>query len=162
MLLAGSLIQVEHKPFMVSPLGVVFKHSNGKPRLIFDARVLNSFIIVPSFKYKDLGFIPQILKPGDYFVTTDYSRGYHHVDLHEDFWKYFGVEWEGKFYVFCSLPFGLASACWAFTKITRELTNKWRSMGRRCSGYLDDSIHADQSYNNLVALFLQMRQGRAC
>ena len=151
MLLAGSLVHVDHKPFMVSPLGVVFKHSNGKPRLIFDARVLNSFIIVPSFKYEDLGFIPQILKPDDYFVTTDYSRGYHHVDLHEDFWKYFGVEWEGNYYVFCSLPFGLASACWAFTKITRELSNKWRLMGRRCSGYLDDGIHADQSYNNLVA-----------
>ena len=151
MLLAGSLVQVAQKPFMVSPLGVVFKHSNGKPRLIFDARVLNSFIIVPSFKYEDLGFIPQLLKPDDYFVTTDYSRGYHHVDLNEDFWKYFGVEWEGNYYVFCSLPFGLASACWAFTKITRELSNKWRLMGRRCSGYLDDCIHADQSCNNLAA-----------
>ena len=150
LLQAGSLMQTDFKPFMVSPLGVVFKHSNGKPRLIFDARVLNSYIIVPGFKYEDLGFIPQMLKPNDFLVTTDYSRGYHHVDLNEEFWKYFGVEWDGKFYVFCSLPFGLASACWAFTKITREMLNKWRLMGHRCSGYLDDGIHADQSYDKLA------------
>ena len=131
----------DHQPYLVSPLGIVFKRSNNKPRMIFDARYLNSHIIIPSFKYEDLGFCHHYMQPGDYMVVTDYHSGYHHCDLHPDFWEYFGVEWEGHFYVFTSLPFGLASACWAFTKITRELLHKWRKTGHRCSGFIDDNIH---------------------
>lgn len=36
------------------------------------------------------------------------------------------------------LPFGLNSACWIFTKITRELVGRWRGDGIRCHHYLDD------------------------
>ena len=142
LVLAGVLEPRSTQPHLVLPLGIVFKKSNGKPRLIFDAQYLNSYIVVPSFKYEDLGYCHQFLKPGDYLVTTDYQSGYHHVDLHPDFYEYFGLEWGGQFYIFTSLPFGLASACWCFTKITRELLNKWRRSGHRGSGYLDDGLHA--------------------
>jgi hypothetical protein len=82
-------------------------------------------------------------------VTTDFSKGYHHMDLDPNFFQYFGFEWKGKWYYWRSLPFGLSSACWAFTKLTRELRVKWRKMGRRCGGYLDDGIHADKSSKSL-------------
>jgi len=143
LLLAGSLEKIDVKPWLVSPLGVVFKASNGKPRLIFDARYLNSHLIVPSFKYEDLGTCHQFMKPNDYMVLTDLTNGYHHIDLDPEFWQYFGIEWEGQYYTFTSLPFGLAPACWAFTKLTRELLNKWRRAGHRCAGYLDDAIHCN-------------------
>jgi hypothetical protein len=149
LLLAGSLERVYIKPWLVSPLGVVFKASNGKPRMIFDARYLNSHIIVPSFKYEDLGACHQFMKPDDYMVFTDMTNGYHHLDIDPEFWQYFGIEWEDQFYVFTSLPFGLASACWAFTKMTRELLNKWRRTGHRCGGYLDDAIHCNSTYSAL-------------
>lgn len=142
LVLAGVLEPRLIQPYLVLPLGIVFKKSNGKPRLIFDAQYLNSYLLVPSFKYEDLGHCHQFLKPGDYLVTTDYQSGYHHVDLHPDFYEYFGLQWEGQYYVFTSLPFGLAPACWCFTKITRELLNKWRRSGHRGSGYLDDGLHA--------------------
>ena len=138
---SGVLQPMDQQPYLVSPLGVVFKRSNNKPRMILDARFLNGYIQVPSFKYEDLGFCHQYMQPGDYLLVTDYTSGYHHVDLHPEFWQYFGIEWDGHFYVFTSLPFGLASACWAFTKIGRELLNKWRRSGHRCSGFIDDNIH---------------------
>lgn len=144
---SGVMEPCDHQPYLVSPLGIVFKRSNNKPRMIFDARYLNSHIIVPSFKYEDLGYCHHYMQPGDYMVVTDYHSGYHHCDLHPDFWQYFGVEWEGNFYVFTSLPFGLASACWAFTKITRELLHKWRKTGHRCSGYIDDNMHCGTYYD---------------
>jgi len=142
LVMAGVLEPRPLQPYLVLPIGVVLKKSNLKPRLIFDAQYLNSHIVVPSFKYEDLGYTNQFINPGDYLVTTDFHSGYHHVDLHPDFHDYFGIEWNGLFYVFTSLPFGLASACWCFTKITRELIHKWRRVGHRCSGYLDDGLHA--------------------
>ena len=142
---AGVMVQVIAIPWLVLPLGVVFKKSNGKPRLFFDGRYLNDHIIIPSFKYEDLGACSRLIQPGDYMVTTDYTSGYHHVDIRQEFWTYLGVEWQGSYYVYTSLPFGLASACWAFTKITNELLHKWRRSGHRCSGYLDDAIHLNQN-----------------
>ena len=44
------------------------------------------------------------------------------------------------------LPFGLASACYAFTKLTRPLVKKWREQGIRCTMFLDDGIQAAETY----------------
>ena len=125
-------------------MGVAERASSGKLRLIFDARYINEHVVIPEFKYEDLSTIHQYIQQNDFLITTDYSKGYHHIDMHPDSWRFMGIEWKGKFYVFTSLPFGLAPACWAFTKLTRELRNRWRQMGRRCGSYLDDSIHGDQ------------------
>jgi hypothetical protein len=38
------------------------------------------------------------------------------------------------FYKFLVLPFGLTSACYLFTKITRSLVKKWRSEGKPDGG----------------------------
>ena len=44
----------------------------------------------------------------------DLKSGSHHVDIQKEHWKYLGFAWgEGpntKYYVFCVLPFGLATA----------------------------------------------------
>jgi hypothetical protein len=142
LLIAGSIEQVFDIPYIVSPLGVV--EQKEKCRLIFDGRYINQHVIIPSFKYEDLGYVHQYMQPNDYIVTTDLSKGYHHLDIAHEFWTYLGFEWAGKYYVYTCLPFGLAPACWAFTKLTRELINSWRRTGHRCSGYIDDGTHAHQ------------------
>ena len=40
------------------------------------------------------------------------------------------------------LPFGLSSACYAFTKLLRPLIGYWRGQGLRVVLYLDDGIVA--------------------
>ncbi len=136
--------EVAERPFFVSPLGVVVQAS-GKKRLILDLQALNEHVFAPHFKYETLAELPEVLQPGDFMFTADLKSGYHHVDMREECWTYLGFEWRGRYYVFTQLPFGLNVACWAFTKLTRELLGKWRREGHRCSGYIDDSIHAHQS-----------------
>jgi hypothetical protein len=149
MLEAGSIIQHFSAPTVISPLGVVAKKGTDKFRLIWDGRYVNEHIIVPKFKYDGLESLSDILQRNDFMVVVDFSKGYHHIDLHPDFYQFFGFEWQGLFYTYTSLPFGLASACWAFTKVTRELVYKWRATGHRCTGYLDDSLHAGQDQEAL-------------
>lgn len=56
-----------------------------------------------------------------------------------------GFEWEGQKYYFKQLPFGVAPACWAFTKLQRELMGYFRrSVGTRCTSYVDDSLFGVQ------------------
>ena len=64
------------------------------------------------------------------------------MDLHERSRAYVAVEWRGVFYEFCVLPFGLAPACWVFTKINRELVGLWRSRDIRVHPYVDDFCSA--------------------
>ena len=50
-----------------------------------------------------------------------------------------------KFYIFRVLPFGLASACYIFTKLLRPLVKRWRSLGLHIIIYIDDGICASAS-----------------
>jgi hypothetical protein len=106
---------------------------------------------VPSFKYEGLSSLGDFLRPNDVMFTVDLKSGYHHIDMAEEAFPYLGFEWRGKQYHFTQLPFGLAPACWAFTKVTRELLQRWRSEGHRCGGYIDDSLHANESEAGLRA-----------
>ena len=76
----------------------------------------------------------------------DLKSGYHHVSIYKSHWKYLGFVWNvdgiPKYYVFTVLPFGLATACYVFTKIVRPLVRYWRGQGLRAVVYLDDGIIA--------------------
>ena len=117
------------RPHIVCPFGVI--EQKDKLRMIYDARYINQFLDFPKFKYEDLSYLDQFIEPNDYQWTTDFTKGYHHVDIHPDSYTFLGFEWRGTYYVWQSLPFGLAPACWVFTKITRELLGKWRRKGHK-------------------------------
>ncbi|VDI66658.1 Hypothetical predicted protein [Mytilus galloprovincialis] len=48
------------------------------------------------------------------------------------------------FFKFLVLPFGLSTACFIFTKLTRPLVKKWRSEGKQVIMYLDDGLGIEQ------------------
>ena len=149
LLLAGSAVEVKRDQVHVcSPLGVVPK-KNGKLRLILDLRFLNKHLAKRKFKFEDLRVVAEILQPDDWFFTFDLRNGYHHVDIFQEHWKYlaFSFTFDGKprYFLFCSLPFGLSTSPYVFTKLLRPVVAHWRSQGIRISVYLDDGIGADSS-----------------
>lgn len=121
-------------------------NSQRKKWLVLDLRYVNQFVLVSKFKYEGLNIAPQLFFKGDHFFTLDLKSGYHHVDIHEDCWSYLGFSWGSgsarKWYAFKVLPFGLASACYVFTKLLWPLVKRWRSMGLHCIVYIDDGICA--------------------
>jgi hypothetical protein len=62
------------------------------------------------------------------------------VEIAPRFWRWLGFQWGGKYYEFCSLPFGLAPACRTFTLLVRALAAHWRSQGIRMVHYIDDWV----------------------
>ena len=86
----------------------------------------------------------QYLKVSGWLTTFDLKSGYHHIDIHPDYWPYLGFSWkegeERAFYVFKVLPFRLATACYVFSKVLRPLVSRWRSMGIKMVLYLDDGL----------------------
>ncbi len=53
--------------------------------------------------------------------------------------------------MFRVLPFGLASACYVFTKLLRPLVRKWRSAGLKAIVYIDDGICSASSFEASVS-----------
>ena len=148
LLMAGCIVQSNERPWVCSPLSVV-ENVNGKLRLVLDLRYVNQFLPEQKFKYEGLNLVPQMFEKGDHFFTFDLKSGYHHVDIHADFWTYLGFSWGSgstrKFYMFKVLPFGLASVCYVFTKLLRPLVQRWRNKGIRAIVYINDGIGASKT-----------------
>jgi len=136
---AGAVQRVHTQPRVVSPLNVTPK-KNGKLRLILDLRHVNQYLQIPRFKYESLRCLETLAHPDDLMFSTDLAAGYWQLDMHPDSWTYLGFRWEGQWYVFRVLPFGLASAPWCFTKTMREVVGHLRAKGIRLIAYIDDFL----------------------
>ena len=55
------------------------------------------------------------LGKGAWIWTADAQDAYLRVPVHKSDWRYLGFMWFGMFFIICSLPFGLASACQIYT-----------------------------------------------
>ena len=82
--------------------------------------------------------------------TFELKSGYHHLDIFSEHWQYLGFAWNDgpvtKYYTFTVLPFGLSTACYAFTKLMRPLIKLWRGRGLRAVVYLDYGIMAVEGF----------------
>lgn len=117
-------------------------NSAGKKRLVINLRHLNRFLWKQKFKYEDLRVAMSLFVKNDFLFSFDLKSGYHHIDIADVHEKYLGFCWDRQFYVFTVLPFGLATACYIFTKVVRPLVRYWRSRGLRILVYLDDGLCA--------------------
>ena len=70
-----------------------------------------------SFKYKDLRIGMLLPDKGKYLFSFNLKTGYHHVEIAELCHKHLRFACDNKFCVFTVLLFGVASACYIFTKL---------------------------------------------
>uniref|UniRef100_A0A1X7UTU3 CCHC-type domain-containing protein n=1 Tax=Amphimedon queenslandica TaxID=400682 RepID=A0A1X7UTU3_AMPQE len=135
----GCVRRVMEQPRVCSPLLVVTSRS-GKQRLVINLRYINKFLWKDKFKYEDMHTALAYFEVGHFVNTFDLKSGYHHIDIYRDFQQYLGFQWEGEYFPFTVLPFGLSTACYVFTKVLRPLVKYWRSNGIKALLYIDDGI----------------------
>ena len=86
----------------------------------------------------------QIAAKGNWFITFDLRNGYHHIDIGQEHWKYLGFSFPingyVKYFVFTSLPFGLATVPFVFSKVLWSLVKHRRIQGIRAVMYVDDGL----------------------
>lgn len=139
LLRANAIMKWASQPRCVLPLNVATR-SNGKQRLILDMRHVNEYLMIPKFRIDSLKLLSDLADLDDLMFSLDLASGYHQVDMDPRYYTYLGFEWQGQFYVFKVLPFGLASAPWCFTKIMRAISMHLRFRGVRLVNYLDDFL----------------------
>lgn len=152
----SAITNVTERPFVCLPLGVVPK-KNGKLRLIHDLQRLNSQLHQPAcFKMEDLSVVAPQLEEDDLMMTLDLDQAYHHVEIHSAHRKYLGFEWQGRYYVWNVLPFGLNQSPLVFTKVLRPVVAHLRQRGLRVNLYLDDWLILVKKGQQSRAVLLQV------
>ena len=135
------ILEVGEAPFVVNPLTVA-DNPDGSLRLILDLRYINEHLVEEYVRYDDWRVFGEYLDKDAWCFKFDLKSGYHHFDIHADFYQYLGFSWvlDGieRFFVFTVLVFGLSSAARVFTKMLRPLSTYFRNMGIKIAFYLDD------------------------
>lgn len=119
---------------------------NGKMRLILNLKQLNKFINALHFKIEDFRTTLKLMSRNCYMATIDIKDSYHFIKIHPESRKYLRFEWDNKLYEYNVLPFGLSTAPYVFTKVTKPIVKLLRSGGYMSTIYLDDLNLIGNSY----------------
>ena len=132
-------------PCVVCPLGV----EPNKPRAIWDGRYVNEFCGEFPFHMDNTAKVAEIAWANAYFFKLDHKNGYLHIPIHEQSWKYFGVFWNGVYYVLTVLPFGWKISPVIYHTITEAVAMYIRSLGIPMLCWIDDMLGmTEQSQKN--------------
>ena len=116
------------------------KRADGRLRLIADLRPLNQFVAAPKFKSEDIRTALTMVNPGDFMTSIDLKDGFLHIPVHPSHRQYLGFTWQGDYYQFNALPFGLLASPFLFGKVVREVTTMLRHAGIPVMAYVDDFL----------------------
>ena len=132
-------------PWVVCPLGV----EPNKPRAIWDGRYVNEFCGEFPFHMDNAAKVAEVAWSNAYFFKLDHKNGYLHIPIHEQSRKFFGVFWNGVYYVLTVLPFGWKISPLIYRTVTEALAMYIRSLGIPMLCWIDDMLGmTEQSHKN--------------
>ena len=138
---------------------------NGKLRLVVDCRHVNNSIKCDKFSQEGIEAVANQIQQDDELVSVDLKNGFHHVPVETKFHKYLAIQWQGRFYVWQVLPFGVKCALYYFNKILRPVIAYLRQEGLRSALFVDDFFlmsrpHLMETQKDHLILTLQQLAGR--
>ena len=99
---------------------VLPKPHSTKMRFILDGSPLKPFELTRQFKLKHLWTEGrELFADCNYGGLIDLSDAYYHIELHPDSRKFVAFCWRHQYYLFCSLPMGIHSAPFVFTRVNQ-------------------------------------------
>lgn len=143
---AISLSQSEEGQIL-SPFFLVPK-PDGSDRFILNLKNLNRFLDPPHFKLEDYRTVLKLIHSNCFFTSIDLKDAYYLVPIKTDHKKYLKFVFEGNYFSFNCLPFGLCTAPFVFTKILKPVLKVLRTKGIICIAYLDDLLIISQTKEN--------------
>lgn len=109
-----------------------------KPRMCQDEKFLNLWIKDLQFSVDLITDLPRYVHKGSFQTTCDDKSGYDHIRRSPDSRTYFGLQWNGWYFVFNTLPFGWKASAYLYHSISLVPTSYICSHGVPCSQYIGD------------------------
>ncbi len=134
----GAIIESSN-PCFISGIFLIPRKTGGF-RPIINLKGLNQFISYNHFKLEGIPTVKSTIREGDWLAKIDLKDAYLTVPIAPSHRKFLCFRWGRRTFEFVSLPFGLSSAPWVFTKFLRPLDSFLRRQGIRIVIYLDDIL----------------------
>jgi hypothetical protein len=64
--------------------------------------------------------VMELMKQGDYGITLDLEKAYHHVKVGMELMKYLGFKFLRRFYTYIGMPFGWNRSPWIFCNLMKK------------------------------------------
>lgn len=139
LLTIGALRESIERPRRLHPCRLAPKKGVKLYRLVINMRSTNHYLRYVEGVYEDIRDVIKMLERNYWFVTRDMTDAYFMVHLREEDVTYLGFSWEGKYYVFLVLPFGLSDSPGVFTTIIGNLVRYWRrKFSMSITSFFDD------------------------
>lgn len=121
------------------------KRETGKYRVILNMKKLNEeFVEHINFKMDTLKTVLQLITPGCFFFSIDFSDAYYSIPVAQNMRKYLKFTYRGRLYQFTCFAQGYADAPRQFTKTLKVPLSVIREkFEATISAYLDDSINVE-------------------
>lgn len=132
-----------HPHGFVSNLFVVDKTDGGQ-RPVINLKDFNQWLVYRHFKMEGIHLLRDLLQPNIWMVRLDLQDAYLSVPVFPPHRRFLLFIWKGKVFEFATLPFGLSSAPWCFTKVLKPVVETLRAKGLRLIVYLDDILLLEQ------------------
>ena len=126
-----------HSPGFYTSIFLVPK-KNGKLRPVINLKPLNQYLQIPRFKMLTNRTLVKVLTKGGYAASLDLSDAYFHIPIRKSFRKYLRFAFKGKVWQFRSLPFGLSTSPYVFTRVAAQVSKFLQSFAIPLHQYLDD------------------------
>jgi hypothetical protein len=98
-----------------------------KIRLILDGRELNVYIREQAFKMTDWMAVRDAIRRFFWACKLDFSSAFHHLGVHPDLQRYLVFRYDGVYYRYVGLPFGLRSSPRLFSAAMTATMNAVRA-----------------------------------
>ena len=90
---------------------------------------LNQFVVPHHFKMESIRTLEGVLQKDDWLLKLDLKDAYLSIPIHQNHQHFLRFPWKGQLWQFKALPFGLSSAPWVFTKVTKPISSILRKLG---------------------------------
>ena len=107
---------------------------------MINLKKLNEFVQTEHFKMKGISVVKDTIQREDWMVKVDLKDAYFMVPIHKEHRALLKFQFQEATYQFQCLPFGLACAPWAFTKVTKPVIALLRQLGVRLVCFINDVL----------------------
>ena len=145
----GAVREVRPQKCFLSRIFAVPK-PDGSSRLVLDLSTLNTFIVPVTYKMQNHSLLRSTLNKDTWMASLDITEAYLHVPIRKSLHSFLAFSVEKRLFFFTTLPFGLSTAPWVFTKLLKFPLAHLRRLGVKTIAYLDDWILWQQSRAQLL------------
>ena len=149
--LKGVQKRTSRRPYAVHGIGLVPKAGTKDPwRIVHKMSSFKLFFHKQRFKMDGISTVPTVFTPDHFLFKLDFLAGYHAFLIRPWMRRFFGLFFEGAYYLSKVIPFGFRLSAYWMHRMVKYVISWLRSLGHACVPYLDDGFYGEVGFVRTV------------